>query len=244
MFVEFQFSTQLFASIVRNRIRLLDLCLDQESGAKVIDRVVPKTSANATVVQRETRLETSGGVRQEVAAATLPVWIFSPLNHTSFTARHLQVVQEFDIFLVGADDLAANGVEPTDSVPIQVRVAFNVSLRPTRQTQGGGPATLHYVFAWAHFGLLDPFIPPSQRDQLEATIAGTTLPPTTLDLSPLGDIAGGAMVAINTANRSGARGHHRGAPRGYRGAGNATVDLTRVLQQGRAQRHSPARRGP
>src|SRR5689334_8875270 len=107
MFIEFQFSTQLFASIVRNRIRLLDLCLDQEAMGKVIDRVVPKTSANATVVQRERVLELNqqSGVREEVKGATLPGSIFSPLNLHTFTAPHLQVVQEFDIFLVDPDDL-------------------------------------------------------------------------------------------------------------------------------------------
>jgi|GEM_PF-1175122 len=197
MFIEFQFSTQLFASIVRNRIRLIDLCLDQEAGRKVIDRVVPKTSANATVVQRETRMETNGGVRQEVPAATLPVWIFSPLNYSMFMARHLQVVQEFDIFMVDPHDLAANGVAPTGSDPISVRVAFNVELRAENQTQGGGPATLLYTFAWAHFGLFDPFVPPEDRAKLEALISGTTLAPTTLDLSPLGGVTGGAMTAIN-----------------------------------------------
>lgn len=198
MFIEFQFSTQLFASIIRNRIRLIDLCLDQEAMGKVIDRVVPKTSANATVVQREIVLIADNfGVRHEEKGATLPVSILSPLNLHTFMAPHLQVVQEFDIFLVDPDDLAANGVVPTGSDPMSVRVAFNVELRAENQTQGGGPATLRYTFAWANFGLLDPAIPPKDRAKLEATISGATLAPTTLDLSPLGGVAGGTMTAIN-----------------------------------------------
>ncbi len=199
MFIEFQFSTELFASIVRNRIRLIDLCLDQEARGKVIDRVVPKTSANATVVQRERVLiPDQVGIRHEVEGATLPVSIFSPLNLHTFMVPHLQVVQEFDIFMVDPADLAANGVGPTSSDPIPVRVAFNVELRAEKQTQGGGPATLRYSFAWAHFGLFDPLIPAADRAKLEAMISGATLAPTTLDLSPLGGVAGGGtMTAIN-----------------------------------------------
>jgi hypothetical protein len=199
MFIEFQFSTQLFTSIIRNRIRLIDLCLDQEAGGRVIDRVVAKTSANATVVQRERQLELNklSGVREEVKAATLPVSIFSPLNLHTFMVPYLQVVQEFDIFRVDPNELAANGVGPTGSDPISVRVAFNVELRAENQTQGGGPATLRYTFAWAHFGVFDPFMDSADRAKLEATISGATLAPTTLDLSPLGSVTGGAMTAIN-----------------------------------------------
>lgn len=206
MFLEFQFSTALFARIVRNRIRLLDTCPDLELGTQVVDKVVARTSSDATTLQRETRLQLHDGLRTEVPAATLNTSVFSPKNLQQFTTRHLQLVQAFDIHLVGAAELEANGTAPTPSNPIGIRIAFNIALRPSNQTQGGGPAWLHYRVAWAHFGLLDPFIPEADRQQLEAALAATTLAPTMLDLSPIADLAGGPMRAINAGISLGSEG--------------------------------------
>jgi hypothetical protein len=199
MFIEFQYSTQAFARIVRNLIKQLDLCqlCGNEDSGDVLDRIVVRSAANSTVVQRETRLESHGGLREEVPAATLNAWVFSSKNNYNFTAPHLQVVQEFDIFTVSAAKLEANGAAPTPSDPVTVRVAFNIELRASNPTQGGGPVTLIYSFAWAHFGFLDPFIPKSDRDALEAKMAQANLATRTLDLGPLNDLAGGAMRAFN-----------------------------------------------
>jgi hypothetical protein len=194
MFIEFQFSTQLFATIVRNRIVAMDLCPDAAADL-VIDRIVPR----ATLVQRETRLEEISGIRTEVPSSTEVVWVFSPKNYYSFTTRHLQIVQEFDVFLVSEDELASNGVAASDSQPTPIRAAFNVALNPTNQTQGGGPALLSYTFAWAHFGILDPFLPVAKRSKLEALVASTKLPSTPLDLGALEGLTGSPMQAVNAA---------------------------------------------
>ena len=193
MDIELQFSTQLFASIVGNRIRALDLCVDASAGGQVVDRIVPRS----TTVQKETRLDNASVVRTEVASATATVWVFSPQNYTSFVTRHLQLVQELDVYLVDEADLAANGISPTAAAPTTLKAAFNVKLTANRQTQGGGPATLSYTLAWVHFGLIDPFLPPAQRAQLEALLAAVQLPSNDLDLSALAGVTGTALTAIN-----------------------------------------------
>ena len=113
---------------------------DAAGGLLVVDQVVV---GDITTVQRETTLDFSSGAPQAVPAATQLISTLSPTNPGSFTVPYVQVRQELRVLLVNASDLEANG--PNPSPPAQtltIFVVFNVALKPSKQTQGGGPMTM------------------------------------------------------------------------------------------------------
>ncbi|AXF01713.1 hypothetical protein [Paraburkholderia hospita] len=192
MYIEFQYSTEAFARILRNHLKEQDFCklcgLDDQGS--VTDRIVVRETADATLIQRE---KLKGGE----PAATLNAWFFSPHNYYSSVVPYLQVVQQFDLFLVTADDLEKNGVNPSPANAFPIKVALNIELRALNQTQGGGPAILTYRYAWIDLGFLEFGISPARRAALEASLAALSLPPANIDLSALEGLAGNRMHAIN-----------------------------------------------
>ena len=97
MFFELQLSSKVFGQIVRNRIRAIPLCIDQEfdfEGTRyVIDHV---DIIDSITVSKQT-------------VPTQITWIFSLQNYTFFTVPYLQVKQGVTVRLVKGSDLEQNG---------------------------------------------------------------------------------------------------------------------------------------
>lgn len=96
-YFELQLSSQVFAKIVRNRLKALDLCIDRERKDKdgnvlqVLDRIV---IGETTLIQREQRIELVGGVPQYLPSSSQHVWVFSPRSYYDMTVPFLQIKQE------------------------------------------------------------------------------------------------------------------------------------------------------
>jgi hypothetical protein len=207
MYFELQLSGDVFGRIVRNRLKALPLCPDREfvdddgklTGVPgtlvVVDRV---EIGENTSIQREQIQQPGGGPQTFADGATQVTWIFSPTNYTSFTVPFLQVKQEIKIHLVKATELEVNG--PNATTPFRtfpVYVVFNVALRASNQTQGGGPLIMSYSFAHIDYGILYLFLSSQQRKDIEQDVAAIQLPPTTLDLGPLSAMLHRPVSGIN-----------------------------------------------
>jgi hypothetical protein len=198
VFFELQMSESLFTGIVRNRIRNVPLCVDQEfpdlDGIPLaIDRI---EVGSGTEIQRQKELPV--GTTQPRDAATQVVWIFSPTNYHSITVPFLQVKQEILIHLVKVSDLQLNGPNPSPvHRTLTIRPVFDVSLSVANQAGGGGPLTLSYKLAYVDLGLLGHGLSEAQRAEIDRAVAGVKLEPTTLDFGPLTSQIERPMSAIN-----------------------------------------------
>ncbi|MGC5327871.1 hypothetical protein [Brevibacillus sp. SYSU BS000544] len=186
MFFEFQLSSQIFGRIVRNRIRAIQPCIDQEfdfEGAKfVIDHIdVP----DVTTVQKQSN-------------PTQIVWILFPRNYTFFTVPYLQVKQALTVRLVNNIDLVQNGPNPSQLQEFTVFPVFNVWVEVMSPRVGqGGPIQLQYKLDHIDYGTLSDLLPPAIKSQIEAVFASYRLAPTQIDLSPLSRILNRPVTAIN-----------------------------------------------
>jgi hypothetical protein len=184
--------------MVRNRLKTIPLCdlLDKEDPdtGLVLDQIV---IGKNIVIQREETIDPDTGVRTKTAKQG--VWIFSPQNLHMIQVPFLQVKQEILLHLVLSNYLDANGVNPTPpSQVLSIHLVFNVSLRSSNQTQGGGPLTLRYSFSHVDFGELFPNLPKEKRQDIEQMISGIQLPETTLDLGgPLNELLHRKVAAVN-----------------------------------------------
>jgi len=214
MYFELQLSADVFTRIVRNRFKALPRCPNREftddegkltgvPGAHVVvDRV---EVGDDTSIQREQIQNADTHGRTFVSGATQVVWIFSPTSLTSFKVPFLQVKQKIEIYLVKATELEANGPNPTPPFalppplvqPISIHVVFNVALRASNQTQGGGPLIISYSFAHIDYGLWFEFLSEQQRENIEQDVAANQLPQTTLDLGPLSALLRRPVSGIN-----------------------------------------------
>lgn len=200
MYFELQLSANVFTRIVRNRLKALPLCIDRElidsdGTPLVVDQVVV---GETTWIQREQTIDLVNGLPKSKDIATQVVWIFSPTTLRFITVPFLQVKQEVSIRLVKSSDLDANGANPTAPFKIlTIYPVFNVSLRATNQTQGGGPLSLSYTLAHIDFGALVLGLSDGQRADVQQFVSGVRLPPTTVDLGPLTAVLKRPIAAIN-----------------------------------------------
>lgn len=201
MYFELQLSANVFARIVRNRLKAVPLCIDRElpvmGGTRlVVDQIV---IGETTWIQREQKIELVNGLPQHQDIATQSVWIFSPKGYGDVTVPFLQVKQEVLIHLVKSADLDANGPNPTPAVmTVTVYPVFNVALVAAAKNVGvGGPLTLSYTLAHIDFGLLGLELSAAQRAEIQQSIAAFQLPSTSVDLGPLTALLKRPVTAIN-----------------------------------------------
>ena len=187
MFFELQLSSKFFGQIVRNRIRAIPLCIDQEfdfEGTRyVIDHV---DIIDSITVSKQT-------------VPTQITWIFSLQNYTFFTVPYLQVKQGVTVRLVKGSDLEQNGPKASQpSKEFTVFPVFNVSMQVVAAQAGkGGPVQIRYAFDHVEYGILDALIPPAYKERIEKILASHQLTPTTIDLSSLSGLLNRPVTAIN-----------------------------------------------
>lgn len=187
IFFELQLSSNVFGRIIRNRIKAIPLCIDQEiefDGTKyTVDHIdiVDATTMN----------------KQEIHTQT--VWIFSQTNFTSFTVPYLQVKQGITVKLVKNSDLEQNGLNESEpSKEFTVFPVFNVSIQVLSAQAGqGGPIQISYTFDHVEYGLLSALISPDDQEKIKKTLSGYQLSPTTIDLSSLSQLLNRPVSAIN-----------------------------------------------
>ncbi|MDO2380094.1 hypothetical protein [Rhodococcus ruber] len=203
MFMEFQVNAGVFATILRNRLRSLPICLDLEfpvfNSNYVLDRI---DFEDGTSLQRERRLDRSSGTAVEVDAATNRVGIITPTgNLYDFSAAFLQVRQPVIVHLVTQPDLQVHAELPTPSLPVALDLVFNVDLWAPNQTQGGGRPLLRYRIGYINYGAYDAVIPVASKDAIAQVVNGFAPAPVEMDLtalgSALGGTAGGTVNAVN-----------------------------------------------
>lgn len=207
MYFEMQLSANIFTRIVRNRLKALPMCIDREfvdidgkltgvpGAVVVVDRI---EIGENTSIQREQVQQIVNNAPILVPGASQVVWIFSPTNYTSFMVPFLQVKQEIHIHLVKGSDLEANGPNPsTPFRTLSVHLVFNVALRASNQTQGGGPLSLSYGLSHIDYGILFYFLADQQRKDIEQYVSGIQLPPTTLDLGALSSMLHRPVSGVN-----------------------------------------------
>lgn len=201
MYFELQLSANVFAKIVRNRLKAVPLCVDRELTAPdgnrlVVDQIV---IGESTWIQREQKIDLVNGVPTPKDIATQVVWIFSPTNYNFITVPFLQVKQELIIHLVKSSDLEANGPNPTPPYKtLTIYPVFNVALDVASKTVGtGGPLTLSYTLAHVDFGALIFGLSTEDRTEIQQFIAGVKLPSTTVDLGSLTALLKRQVTAIN-----------------------------------------------
>ena len=210
MYFELQLSANVFSRIVRNRLKALPLCVDQEfiddtekdppGSGKPVPLVVDRVEiGESTWIQREQTIQLKNRVPVHSEIATQIVWLFSPTSFTSHSVPFLQVKQEVRIHLVKSKDLDANGPNPTPAFnSLTIYPVFNVALRAAAQAVGsGGPLTLSYTLAHVDFGLLFLGLSAARRAEIEQSIGGIQIPPTTVDLAPLTPLLKRPVAAIN-----------------------------------------------
>jgi len=187
MFFELQLSSQVFGHIVRNRIKAIPLCIDQEFDLDgtlyVIDHVdvVDATTVNKQIVP------------------TQIAWIFSQKNYTFFTVPYLQVKQGVTVRLVKNSDLEQKGPDASQpSMEFTVFPVFNISMQVVAAQVGqGGPVQIRYTFDHIEYGILSTLISPANQEQIEKILARYQLAPTTIDLSSLSRLLNRSVAAIN-----------------------------------------------
>jgi hypothetical protein len=205
MFFELQLSANVFARIVRNRMKAIPLCdsvdkevKDEDGTLLVIDQIV---IGENTWIQREQTIEVINKLPIHKEIATQTVFIFTPANLFSVTVPFLQVKQEVLVHLVKSSDLDANGPDP--SAPhktLSIYPVFNVSLKPAIPgQQGGGPLILSYTLSHVDFGALFVVLSDQRRAEIQQYISAAQLPPTTVDLGPLGALLNNRPVAAINA---------------------------------------------
>lgn len=205
MYFELQLSANVFTRIIRNRLKTLPLCVDREltdagGNRLVVDQIV----IGETTIQREQTIDLVNGLPKARDIATQIVYIFFPEGGAAVPPRGLtvpfvQVKQEVSIRLVKSSDLDANGPNPTPAFEtLTIYPVFNVALNVASKGLGtGGPLTLSYTLAHTDLGLLTLALSATQRAEIEQSIAGVQLPPTTVDLEPLTALLKRPVAAIN-----------------------------------------------
>lgn len=187
MFFELQLSSQVFGRVVRNRLKAIPACVDQEFDKDGTHFVIDQVDiVDATVIQKQ----------------TLPsqiVWTFLPTNYWSSTVPFLQVKQGVTVRLVKSTDLDQNGPDPsTPSAEFTISPVFNVSVQVIAAHIGeGGPIQISYTFDHIDYGILDTLLPAANKDQIEKTLSSYQLTPTTVDLSAFSHVLNRPVSAIN-----------------------------------------------
>ena len=188
MFLELQFSANVFGRILRNRLRAQDLCRDQSVPnpdnfleEMVLDQVV---IGDNTTVQREHAVTYVNDQPQLVPSATQLVW-FNASKGNSYSRDnmpYLQVRQEISIQLVRPHDLDANGVNASPPRTVTIYPVFNVAADFIYE----GPITLTYTLAYVDFGA--EHTTAVSRSLITNFLAAIPLPASTIDLGPLSEL--------------------------------------------------------
>jgi hypothetical protein len=198
MYMEFQFSAEFFAKVVRNRIRALHFANDEEYDLNGFGmRVIDKVTLMETKLQREMIQDAATGKVSPASLGSQVVWIYSPKSLRAIDAQFLQVSQGVRVHLVTTADMDARGIEPSPALTITIYPVYNVALAVTRPGSGGA-VQMTFQLAYVDYSYFHDALPAEQREKIRKAISAIVVPPITLDLGSLtGAIGSKKMLAYN-----------------------------------------------